>query len=671
LKQALRKDKNMKKLSNYPNTHIRTFQQKIIITLAAFLLIYYSSLSFLYAGESSQSIPDAIKKFAKNKKRMRIAVLDFANTSSEKTRFDGYIADTIVSELSKYSLTLLERKRLKMLLKEHALSQSGVVDSEKALEMGMLLPLDVIISGSYTLIGHSVVVNGRFIHVGSGEILYAFTASIKTQIEKQAKKEEKPTCEPVWQPVNHAMKNLKDKIAVNNAVDRATSIPFESECGKIHYQVMSTFKRFNIFPEKYNKFLIDTLISIDDPSNDERTSAIARFLSADTTVNNEEWKALLSALKKMNDYALHIHLSLMLNNRYEERNKVRKRIDEIIKLTKAKKIGKPLPIKKEKMFFSILSGLGVYHEENMANPVYMFEKYERLIPDNDKYNKKAAELLKTIYMVNRDRDIQKKALANLIRFYKNRGRSELLATRIAETLRSIESKINDRYERDESKKINYKNDLEVINRSLPGIICMSVATARKKGFRSQVEDRIEYILKNNIKCEHASSVKDLENDIRSGDWERKLKAIELLSKIGTAAKPAEQTVIKYLGQQGFGRNGGRLRRFCALTLGNIKTSDPKGITLLIESFPDYDNGVSHEAKETIKKINVAAALPYLIKGLAHEHHAVRYGCAEALGNLGRKAEEAIEELKIIAKKDDNPYVRKQAKGAVQMIENSF
>jgi TolB-like protein len=660
----------MKKLSEYPNAYIRTFEHKRILTLTAFMLIFFSSLSFSYAAASSQSIPDAINKFAKNKKRMRIAVLDFANTSGEKTRFDGYIADSIVSELSKYSLTLLERKRLKMLLKEHALSQSGVVDSEKALEMGMLLPLDVIVSGSYTQIRHSVVVNGRFIHVGSGEILYAFTASIQTQIEKQAKKEEKPTCEPVWKPVNTALKNLKDKIAVNNAVDFATGIPFEGECGKIHYQVMSTFKRFNIFPIKYNKFLIDTLILIDDPSNDERTRAIARFLSADKTVDDAEWKALLTALKKMNDYALHIHLSPMLNNRYEKKNKVRKRIDEIIKLTEAKKIGKPVPIPKEKMFFSILSGLNVYHRKNMANPVYMFEKYEKLIPDNNKYNKKAAELLKMIYMVDQDRDIQKKALANLIRFYKNRGESELLATKIAETLRSIESKINDRYEHDENKKINYKNDLEVINRSLPGIICMSVVAARKKGFRSQVEDRIEYILKNNIKCEHAPSVKDLEDDMRSGDWDRKLKAIELLSKIGVAAKPAEQTVIKYLGQQGFGRNGGRLRRFCALTLGNIKTSDPKGITLLIESFPDYDNGVSYEAKETIKKINVAA-LPYLIKGLAHEHHAVRYGCAEALGNLGRKAEKAVEELNKIAKKDDNPYVRKQAKGAVQMIKNSF
>ena len=158
--------------------------------------------------------------------------------------------------------------------------------------------------------------------------------------------------------------------------------------------------------------------------------------------------------------------------------------------------------------------------------------------------------------------------------------------------------------------------------------------------------------------------------MRSGEWSRKLKAIELLSKIGTAAKPAEQTVIRYLGQQGFGRNGGRLRRFCALTLGNIKTHDPKGISLLIELFPDYDNGVSREAKETIKKIDVVA-LPYLIKGLAHEHHAVRYGCAEALGNLGEKAEEAVEELKKIAQKDEDPYVRKQAKGAVQMIKNSF
>ncbi|MBT8374688.1 MAG: CsgG/HfaB family protein, partial [Deltaproteobacteria bacterium] len=476
----------MKDRSKYLKVNITKFEHKMIIALIAVLLFTLGNLSFSYSAESTPSIPEAIKKFAENRKRMRIAVLDFANTSGKKTRFDGYIADTIVSELSKYSLTLIERKRLKMLLKEHALSQSGVVDSKKAIEMGMLLPLDVIGSGSYTLMGNNVIVNGRFIHVGSGEILHAFTATIKTQTKQQATQKEKPTCEPVWQPVEHAMKNLKDQIAIKHAVDRATGVPFEDECGKVHYQVMSTFKRFNIFPAKYNQFLIDTLNSIDDPSNDERTRAIARYLSADKTVYHKEWKALLSALKKMNDYALHIHLSVMLNNKYEKKKKVRKRIDEIIKLTEKKRLGMPLPFKPERMFFSILSGLNVYHKKNMANCVYMFEKYEKLIPDTDKYNKKAAGLLEIIYMVDKDRDIQKKALKNLIRFYKTREKSDLLSSQITGTIRSIESKINDRYEHDENKKLNYKKDLELINKSLPDMICMSVATAKKKGFRSQV-----------------------------------------------------------------------------------------------------------------------------------------------------------------------------------------
>ena len=100
VKNYIRKDKNMKKPSEYPNVYIRTFEHKIILTITAFMLIFFSTLSFSYAAASRQSIPDAIKKFAENKKRMRIAVLDFANTSGEKTRFDGYIADSIVSDSS-------------------------------------------------------------------------------------------------------------------------------------------------------------------------------------------------------------------------------------------------------------------------------------------------------------------------------------------------------------------------------------------------------------------------------------------------------------------------------------------------------------------------------------------------------------------------------------------
>ena len=293
-----------------------------------------------------------------------------------------------------------------------------------------------------------------------------------------------------------------------------------------------------------------------------------------------------------------------------------------------------------------------------------------MIPDNDKYNKKAAGLLSTIYFNEKDRKEQKKALKNILTFYKSRATTDLMAGKAADIIKKISGKIDAPKKTDKNKIRAYKEDLKIINAQLADFICTSVAAAKKKRYRYIVADRTEYILRYSIKCEHTPTINDLIADMRSRDWKRKLTAIELLSKIGKAAKGAEATVIKYLGQKGFGTNGGNLRRFCAITLGNIGTTNPQGITRLIESFPDYNRGVSSHAKEAIKKIGIAA-LPYLIKGLKHKHHAVRYGSAEALGNLGSNAKKAVPALKEIAKNDKDPYVRKQAKGAVQMITNDF
>ncbi len=667
----------MKNQSVCPNIPISKFIRKIAAVIPIYLLMTIIGSVHLSAEVSKQSISDAIKGFAENKKRMRIAVLDFVNTSGQKTQYDGYIADTIISELSKYSLTLLERKRLELLLKEHALSQSGIVDSEKALKMGMLLPVDVIVSGSYTQIGSKVIVNGRFIHVGSGEILYAFTASINTEAKLSAGKDTKPVCDPIWEPVVNALKNLKDKEAVNHAAKFAVSIPFdESECGKIHYKIMYTFSRYQKYPVKYNEFLLETLSLIDDPSHDNRTQEILEFLSADKTVDSKEWTVMLSTFKKIDENSWmknRILLSRMLNNQYEKKNTVRKRIDEIMSLTKEKKIGRPVPVTEENMFFDILDCLNnVYPREDMSNQVYLFKKYQKVIPDTEEYNKKATPKLIDIYYTAHNRDLQKHALEQLIRFYRSREKTSFLASEIGLTVWDIERRSIDRYghyEQNKDKKAHYKNDLKVLNTSLAELMCHSV-TVRW----SEVEYIKEYMLKNGIKCEHIPTIQNLEDDMRSGDWDKKLKAIELLSKIGIAAKPAEQTVIKYLGQQGFGRNGDRLRRFCALTLGNINTADPKGITLLIESLstPDSNSefGVIREAEKAIKKIGVTA-LPYLIKGLDHENRRVRYRCIEALANLGKKAEDAVEKLEEIAEKDEIPSIRQQAMEAIQWIKSDF
>ncbi len=643
--------------------------KKLILVKFIYIIFFSFGLEVYSAPEAS--IADAVKKFAEGRKPTRVAVFDFISTAESNSRFDAFIADTIISELSKYRLTLLERKRLELLLKEHALANTGVIDSEKAMKLGMLLPVDIVVSGSYAELGNRLVINGRFIHVGTGEIIFAFTAGMPIEQSKAAAPPpDKSDCSEEKTLIKKAMNDLSNESSISNAVETAVGIPFDNKCGIVHYDVMYYFSRYEIYPHKYKSFLIKTLALIDSPSDDNRAGEIIRYFASDGTIDGEEWAASLEILKRTRPVRLSTAAGNMLKGSGKDMPLIKARIDEIMSLAVEKKIGKPVPANSEDVLFAIISGIrGYFQKENMEAPVYAFKKYVSIIPNDDKYNKKTAGILNSMYFNSDKISDKKEILSIIISFFKNRE-SDVLAEELAGFIKSVEAKTEDRYEPDKNKKKEYSEDLVLLNKSLGDVYCRSVGTARAKGYRYIVEERELYILKNKIRCSRGPSVKDLEADMRSGDWDKKLKAVEMLSKIGEAAREAEDTVIKYLNQQGFGNQGGKLRSLCAKTLGNIKTKNPRGIELLIESFPDYDNGVSHEAEEAIKAIGLSA-MPHLIKGLGHNHHAVRLRCAKALGNLGRNAKSALPELNRLAGKDSDPYVRKEAMGAAQMISNDF
>ena len=68
----------------------------VILTSALTIVCcLFVCVSVVFADEIS--ISDAVKKFVESNKRVRIAVFDFANTGGTKTRFDTFIADTIVT----------------------------------------------------------------------------------------------------------------------------------------------------------------------------------------------------------------------------------------------------------------------------------------------------------------------------------------------------------------------------------------------------------------------------------------------------------------------------------------------------------------------------------------------------------------------------------------------
>lgn len=88
--------------------------------------------------------------------KMRIAVVDFSNnvTGPESSQVEAVrraITDMFITELWKTQMfSIVERSRLEAIAREHKLAQSGLVDASTAAQLGKLLGVEAIITGSIT-----------------------------------------------------------------------------------------------------------------------------------------------------------------------------------------------------------------------------------------------------------------------------------------------------------------------------------------------------------------------------------------------------------------------------------------------------------------------------------------------------------------------------------------
>ena len=125
--------------------------------------------------------------------KQTIAVLDFKNKSgySGKWRIGSGIADVLTTELVKANLfKVIEREKLKSILKEQELGASGMVVEKMAPKLGKLLGCKYIITGSVNEYGRSkggislgnfgvksqtarVACDFRVINTETGEIMFA------------------------------------------------------------------------------------------------------------------------------------------------------------------------------------------------------------------------------------------------------------------------------------------------------------------------------------------------------------------------------------------------------------------------------------------------------------------------------------------------------------------
>jgi TolB-like protein len=114
---------------------------------------------------------DPISLLTSPKQEGLFAVLEFEgnNIASGEVRA---LTNRLRSELvGKGQLTIIERGKMEEILKEQAFQQTGCVSSECAVEVGKLLGVQNIITGSISKVGNIYSVEARAVSVESGEII--------------------------------------------------------------------------------------------------------------------------------------------------------------------------------------------------------------------------------------------------------------------------------------------------------------------------------------------------------------------------------------------------------------------------------------------------------------------------------------------------------------------
>jgi TolB-like protein len=111
-----------------------------------------------------------------------VAVVDFEDVGpdAKKLELGAGIAEMVSAQAGKVGpdVKVVDRKRMKTIMKELALSEAGVVDGAAAKQTGRILAADMILSASVTRLGNSVSVTMRLVNVETAHQVSAITVEL-------------------------------------------------------------------------------------------------------------------------------------------------------------------------------------------------------------------------------------------------------------------------------------------------------------------------------------------------------------------------------------------------------------------------------------------------------------------------------------------------------------
>ena len=640
--------------------------------------------------DPGSGLAKAVKKtIPRFRRRVRVAVLDFRDRDGG-SRYMATVTDEVIRQLGAFpELQLLERSRLRELLREKALAKSGILDEQDRARIGRLLAADVIVSGFYQLRGTTRIrVRGRFTELSTGEIIDTFSFGLR--LAQETRRRPVPgnilaRCRRVAEPLMAAMEDLRTEAQVAALVDRAVLVPFDRDCGQIHLTIIRKLVGYKLFPEKYRSFLAATLMSLSDPDAeyDRRPLEILRYFAADGRVDETEWQSGVVLLQNARSWIPRLkgrvvggwlYYRFLFAGGREGQSVRRGRIDQVMGLAAAGKLGRPRVITESVALARIMRGLGsqrgALEPIAFAERLYAFRTYGRVLGQDQRSVSRVLGNLTGAYLHHTAAPGDRRALRDsLVEFLAAQPKSPWLARIIWKWMDRVESHIQGRLVMAKPGREELSADLERINEGLRSWICTSIS--REKSARVRAV-QMAYARRNGVACRGVRSAAELAALLadKKTEWPVREKVLLLLLQMGSRALPAEGAAQYFLGPIGHAPKARKSRQLAARVLGNLKPPTARSLQLLVEALGERDPAHG-EAVGALSKQG-PAAVAALAVGLGRSRDSgVRFECARLLGKLGRDARPALSTLRNSAQRDSARHVRRAADQARQLIENDF
>ena len=166
------------------------------------LKIVFTIFSAFLLGQTNQLTPETAAQLAAGKET--VAILDFEGRGISQMEAQT-LTDRLMSEMvNTNAVIMVERNQMEEIMQEQGFQQSGCTTSECAAEVGALLGVQNMVSGSFGKLGNSYTIDAKLFSVSTGGTIRSVSKTYKGEVDGVSSR------------INAETRSLLTRIKINN-----------------------------------------------------------------------------------------------------------------------------------------------------------------------------------------------------------------------------------------------------------------------------------------------------------------------------------------------------------------------------------------------------------------------------------------------------------------------